>query len=76
MDGNLFGYQIPPDSFQAINPIMILLFIPLFDFFLYPLLSKFQIAIHHCTTISQVIFSLEVLTSGIQSNFSQVIFHE
>ena len=39
MDGNLFGYQIPPDMFQSINPIMILLFIPLFDFGIYPLLG-------------------------------------
>ena len=40
MDGNFFGYTIPADSFQAVNPIMILLFIPLFDFVIYPLLGE------------------------------------
>ena len=40
MDGNFLGYQVPPDTFQAINPIMILIFIPLFDLVIYPLLGE------------------------------------
>ena len=36
------GYQVPPDTFQAINPIMILIFIPLFDLVIYPLLGEFH----------------------------------
>lgn len=40
MDGNLFGSQIVPDQMQVINPLMVLVLIPLFDKLLYPLCEK------------------------------------
>lgn len=35
------GHEWLPSQIQAINPIMILVFIPLFDFFIYPFLNRF-----------------------------------
>lgn len=40
MDGNLGGWAIKPDQIQVINPLLILIFIPLFDTLIYPLISK------------------------------------
>ena len=40
MNGFTWGWQILPDQVQVINPVLILLFIPLFDKVLYPLLGK------------------------------------
>ncbi|KAH8420454.1 hypothetical protein KR009_010557, partial [Drosophila setifemur] len=38
MDGMVMGYQIKPDQMQVVNPLLILAFIPLFDYVVYPLL--------------------------------------
>ncbi|XP_034489736.1 peptide transporter family 1 [Drosophila innubila] len=44
MNGNIWGgYEIKPDQMQVINPLLILAFIPLFDYVIYPLLSKIGI---------------------------------
>lgn len=40
MDRRLFGREWLPDQFQAINPLLILIYIPLFSFVIYPLLNK------------------------------------
>ena len=41
MNGETFGlFTILPDQMQVANPVLILLFIPLFDYVVYPLLSK------------------------------------
>ncbi|XP_055950985.1 peptide transporter family 2-like [Argiope bruennichi] len=40
MDGEVGGYQIKPDQMQIINPIFILIFIPLFNSVIYPFLRK------------------------------------
>ena len=40
MDRHLFGREWLPDQFQAINPLLILIYIPLFSFVIYPLLDK------------------------------------
>jgi POT family proton-dependent oligopeptide transporter len=40
MDRRLFGREWLPDQFQAINPLLILIYIPLFSFVIYPLLDK------------------------------------
>ena len=40
MDRRLFGKEYTPEQFQAVNPIMILVFIPLFSYVVYPLLGK------------------------------------
>lgn len=41
MNGDLFGvYRIKPDQIQVINPILIVIMIPLFEYGLYPLLKK------------------------------------
>ncbi|XP_017869457.1 PREDICTED: peptide transporter family 1-like [Drosophila arizonae] len=43
MDGDVLGYHIKPDQMQVINPLLILLFIPLFDYVVYPLLARIGI---------------------------------
>jgi solute carrier family 15 (oligopeptide transporter), member 1 len=40
MDGNIGFTQIKPDQMQVINPLLILVFIPIFDCAVYPALSK------------------------------------
>ncbi|XP_072396373.1 peptide transporter family 1-like [Diabrotica undecimpunctata] len=40
MDGNIGFYTILPDHMQLVNPLFILAFIPLFTYYIYPLLGK------------------------------------
>ncbi|HUS35080.1 MAG TPA: POT family MFS transporter [Verrucomicrobiae bacterium] len=40
LDLNLFGYQLQPAQVQTANPILILLFIPLFSYVIYPAIDK------------------------------------
>ena len=39
MDGRIFGYTIKPDQMQVLNPVLILLFIPIFEMLVYPALK-------------------------------------
>lgn len=43
MNGNIWGYEIKPDQMQVINPLLILAFIPLFDYVIYPLIARIGI---------------------------------
>ncbi|RZC39301.1 PTR2 and/or MFS 1 domain containing protein, partial [Asbolus verrucosus] len=43
MDGSMGSYTILPDQMQVVNPLLILIFIPLFTYGVYPLLAKFNI---------------------------------
>lgn len=44
MNGEVGGYfTIKPDQMQVINPLLIILFIPLWDLFVYPALAKIGI---------------------------------
>lgn len=40
MDGDLGFYTILPDQMQVVNPLLILAFIPLFQYVIYPVLNK------------------------------------
>lgn len=40
MDGDLGFYTILPEQMQIVNPLLILIFIPLFEYIIYPLLTK------------------------------------
>lgn len=40
MDRTVFGFDILPSQIQAVNPVMVLSFIPIFTYFLYPALSR------------------------------------
>ena len=40
MNGDIFGYQMLPDQMQVINPLLILAFIPLFDYVVYPVFGE------------------------------------
>jgi len=40
MDLNLFGMQLEASQVQAINPILVMLMVPLFNFGLYPLIER------------------------------------
>ncbi|MBV9657206.1 MAG: POT family MFS transporter [Verrucomicrobia bacterium] len=41
MDLNFFGIQLLPEQVQTANPILILLFIPLVNYVIYPLMARF-----------------------------------
>lgn len=44
MDGQVSeGFSLKPDQMQVVNPLLILIFIPLYDAVIYPLLSKIGI---------------------------------
>ncbi|XP_047496619.1 solute carrier family 15 member 2-like isoform X2 [Penaeus chinensis] len=43
MSGDIGGWTIKPDQMQVINPFFILMLIPIFDSFVYPLLAKCNI---------------------------------
>lgn len=44
MNGEVGGYfTIKPDQMQVINPLLIIIFIPLWDLFVYPALEKIGI---------------------------------
>lgn len=43
MSGDIGFYSIKPDQMQTLNPLLILLFIPLYDSVFYPLLAKIGI---------------------------------
>nr|XP_042898647.1 solute carrier family 15 member 1-like [Parasteatoda tepidariorum] len=43
MNGELYGINIKPDQLQASNPVFIIIFIPLFQYAVYPLLGKCNI---------------------------------
>ncbi|CAB0011739.1 unnamed protein product [Nesidiocoris tenuis] len=43
MDGNVFGFVVQPDQMQTVNPVLCLLFIPLFEGIIYPVLAKLHI---------------------------------
>ena len=40
MNGQLGELQIQPDQMQALNPILILVFIPIFELIIYPIFAK------------------------------------
>lgn len=40
MNGDLGGWVVKPEQMQIVNPILTILFIPLFDHIIYPLFKK------------------------------------
>jgi solute carrier family 15 oligopeptide transporter 1 len=43
MTGELGSWSLKPDQMQVVNPLLILIFIPIFETALYPLLAKCNI---------------------------------
>lgn len=44
LDPRIFGLQIQPDQLQFLNPLMIIMFIPIFKYTVYPLLERVRIS--------------------------------
>jgi POT family proton-dependent oligopeptide transporter len=40
LDTNVFGFQLFAEQLQAVNPILVLIFIPLFSYVIYPAIDK------------------------------------
>ena len=40
MNGEVFGFEILPDQMQSLNPTLVLMFIPLFSYVIYPKVGK------------------------------------
>lgn len=40
MDLNFFGYKLQPSQVQTANPVMIMLFIPIFSYYIYPAIDR------------------------------------
>ena len=43
MDGSMGSTRIKPDQMQIVNPILVMVFIPLFDRIIYPFFAKFNL---------------------------------
>ncbi len=41
LNGKIGSFTIQPDQFQAVNPILLVTLVPLFDFIIYPFFAKF-----------------------------------
>ena len=46
MNGETFSFVILPDMMQISNPLLILAFIPIFDYVIYPILSRIDVIQH------------------------------
>ncbi|KAF1745453.1 hypothetical protein MXB_533 [Myxobolus squamalis] len=67
MKGNLgFIGVIKPDQIQAINPILVMLLIPIFETFIYPLCAKFNLLIKPLTRMAagMIMVVLAFLVAG------------
>ncbi|XP_075533395.1 peptide transporter family 1-like isoform X5 [Dermacentor variabilis] len=40
MDGEILGYQVLPDQMQLVNPLLILVLVPVFSYGVYPMLNR------------------------------------
>ncbi|XP_077498138.1 solute carrier family 15 member 2-like isoform X2 [Amblyomma americanum] len=40
MDGEILGYQVLPDQMQLVNPLLILVLVPVFSYVVYPLFGR------------------------------------
>ncbi|CAH1140864.1 unnamed protein product [Phyllotreta striolata] len=67
MNGNVAGTQITPDQMQVVNPVMVLMIIPVFDRVFYPCISKFNILENslHRMALGGIIAGLAFLTAGL-----------
>jgi solute carrier family 15 oligopeptide transporter 1 len=67
MDGNTFGFVIKPDQMQVINPVLVLLLIPLFDQVIYPILAKFNLLKKPLQrlTVGGIFAGLAFIVSGV-----------
>lgn len=43
MDGRFLGYTIKPDQIHIVDPLLVIVFIPLFENYLYPCLNKLKL---------------------------------
>ena len=66
MNGSLGSTRIKPDQMQIVNPILVMLFIPLFDWIIYPFFAKFGLLIKPLQRMSVggVITALSFFASG------------
>ncbi|XP_020812225.1 peptide transporter family 1 isoform X2 [Drosophila serrata] len=76
MDGMVMGFQIKPDQMQVVNPLLILAFLPLFDYVIYPILRTIGIRRHlQKLTIGLVLAALGFfLSAGLELKMQQAAF--
>ncbi|XP_023221406.1 solute carrier family 15 member 1-like [Centruroides sculpturatus] len=80
MNQNVLGFDIKPDQMQALDPIMFIIFTPIFDYLLYPALSKVNLLTKplHRMVIGGLFASMAFIIAGflqlsIESNLSSHI---
>lgn len=73
MDGMLFNAHIMPDQMQVMNPIIVLLLIPIFERMIYPCFNKFHIMENslHRMAIGGIMAGLAFLCAGVLELFLQ-----
>lgn len=66
MDGWVGPVKIKPDQMQIMNPVMILLFLPLFQYGVYPLIEKCGIKMTSLRRMSvgQIITAISFMVAG------------
>ncbi|CAH1102182.1 unnamed protein product [Psylliodes chrysocephalus] len=67
MNGNIMGAQITPDQMQVVNPVMVLIIIPIFDRIFYPCFSKYNILENslHRMALGGIIAGMAFLSAGL-----------
>lgn len=66
MNGSLGSARIKPDQMQIVNPILVMCFIPLFDWIIYPFFAKFGLLVKPLQRMSVggIITALSFFASG------------
>ena len=76
MNGDLGWFTLLPDQMQTLNAVLVLIFIPLFEYIIYPLLAKLRLV---RTSLQKLIWggflaALAFVVSGALELRIQVIF--
>ncbi|CAH1102185.1 unnamed protein product [Psylliodes chrysocephalus] len=79
MDGDIGFYTILPDQMQVVNPLLILAFIPIFTYWVYPLLAKvnlLKVSLHRMICggfLAAVAFAITALISIAIENSDPIL---
>lgn len=77
MNGDIGFYTIKPDQFNVVNPLLVLILIPLFEYVIYPQLSKIGIRTAlQKVALGMIFASLAFLTSAaVESQIERKFLH-
>ncbi|KAK2821764.1 hypothetical protein FQN49_007700 [Arthroderma sp. PD_2] len=72
--GQMITYGIPNDALASLNPICVLIAVPLFESYLYPYMHKFNLP-SRATVRMSIGFALTAVSMAIASGVQQVVYN-